>query len=80
MNLVGEMNAGFKIIKQGDKAVIGHKSHNGRVDEYAVWHYNTDVSKGETGYYWGRYTTDLEAAEIAFRKKERGEYSGCESE
>jgi len=71
MNLVGTTNAGYTIIKQGKNAVIAH--NNNAVDQYVAWSYNNIDNK--LGFFWGRYGS-LKFAEIAFNKKEKGEYSG----
>jgi hypothetical protein len=69
MELVGEINAGYRIILQGDEAVLGHSEN--KAAPYVAWHYN----KGTRDFCWGRYGTK-EYAIQAFMKKEKGEYSG----
>lgn len=70
MNLIGSENVGYKIIKQGNNAVL---AHNENQNLYVAWSYN--ISDNKPSYFWGRYGT-LKSAEIAFNKKEKGEYSG----
>lgn len=69
-NLVGTVNAGFKITKQGKEAVIGHRESD---NMYVAWHY--DINEGKANYYWGRYG-NKEYAEECYYKKENGIYSG----
>jgi hypothetical protein len=73
MSLVEAVNAGFKIIKQGTKAVIGERFLNGKMD-YVVWTYA--FREGKPDFFWGRYVSTIEDALTKFNQKESGEYSG----
>lgn len=69
-SLLGTMNAGFEIIEQGSKAVVGHREKD---NEYVAWNYH--FANGQPSYDWGRYGDRIGAYE-AFCKKEAGLYSG----
>jgi hypothetical protein len=71
INLVGTINAGYTIIKQGKNAVIAHNDK--APDQYVAWSY--DITDNKANYCFGRYGS-LKSAEKAFNKKEKGEYSG----
>lgn len=74
MNLIGVVNAGYKIIKQGKKSVIGESLPGGICKTYVAWSYsvNNDIPE----FYWGRYSQSEKNVQIAFNKKEKGVYSG----
>ena len=75
-NLIGTMNAGYTIVKQGNTAVLAQKEYEfGGIKDikWVAWHYWE--RGGEVEYGWGRYGSRAYAEEC-FAKKERGEYSG----
>jgi len=68
MNLVGTINEGYTIIKQGKKAVI---AHNSKVpNPYVAWSYNIISNPKKPSYFWGKYGSTKEYAEIFFNNKE----------
>lgn len=70
--LIGTHNGSFQIIAQGELAVIAQKVTY--PEEFVAWNYTINEN-GQPSYCWGRYG-DKQSAQIAFSKKERGEYSG----
>ena len=70
MNLINTKNAGYTIIKQGEKAVLGVRTI-GDYTEYVAWNYN--IRNGKADYFWGRYGLDLQDITDRFNKKENGE-------
>jgi hypothetical protein len=70
-DLVGTKNAGFEIIKQGQKAVIGVREADGLC---VAWNYRIDRS-GEPDFFWGRYGRQI-YAEDCYNLKEAGKFSG----
>jgi hypothetical protein len=76
-NLIGNINEGYKIIKQGEIAVIAESEEvlpytNEKM--YVAWHYKIDPFS-EVSYFWGRYGS-LEYVKDCFYKKQSGIYSG----
>lgn len=66
MNLVGKENAGYTIIAQGRKAVIGERDT--KHSKFVAWDYN---ATGEApSYFWGHYCSTYEQAFESFAKKE----------
>lgn len=73
-NLIGTMNAGYTIIKQGEVAVIAeYKNKDAGTTAYVAWHYK--FNDGNADFFWGRYGS-REHTEESFDKKEKGIYSG----
>jgi hypothetical protein len=70
-NLLGTINAGYQIIKQGKRAVIG--KNDNAPDTFVTWSYKTDRTS-TTDYFWGHYGNQ-KSAEKAFKKKENEAYS-----
>lgn len=73
-NLIGTVNADYKIIEQGNKAVIG-KLESSYGTHYVAWSYTFSID-GTPNYYWGRYSDDFNFVKECFNKKEQGLYSG----
>jgi len=72
--LLGKIHAGYKIIQQGDIAVIG-ELQTPYGTKYVCWSYKTHPNNEPVDYYWGRYGSK-EYVEDCFYKKEHGIYSG----
>lgn len=73
-NLIGLINAGYEIIAQGIKAVIGY--HKGK-KEYVAWTYNYYTNDGSPSFFWGHYFQDYDSAWESFTEKEKN--SGCDN-
>jgi len=76
-SLIGNINAGYKVIRQGEVAVLAENEIriNGKLQkQYVAWSYS-EKENGITDFYWGRYG-ELEYATSCFEKKENGLYSG----
>ena len=64
INMVGKVNAGYTITKQGSNAVIAHNPN--APSPYVAWSYNPKTGD----CFWGNYCNTEETAEKYFNKKE----------